>query len=226
MSSGKTITIDVISDTICPWCFIGKRRMEKAITQYKQRPGNEGTKFVIKYHPFLLDPTLTSTPMDKNERYAKKFGPRAQAMMARMQEIALAENLNFSSTGLISQTFDSHRIVKYVSSKLGHDAESIIVEELFKNYFEDGKCISDYDVLADAAVKAGVGKDEARVFLESGEGLDDVKAEIQYAFDEGVSGVPHYSISFGDNAYAVPGAQDVNVFTHVFDKLVKREGSL
>ena len=150
----------------------------------------------------MLIPRQTKA-VSKKERYAKRFGPRAQALQSRMQEIAKSEGLNFKDGGLIAQTFDSHRIIRWaLNVSKSHDVENLVVEELFKNYFgkppfqihvlrrtraklvtlwsmrnhlEEEKNIADFQVLADAVQKAGLNRDDAIKYLESGEGLDEIK---------------------------------------------------
>ncbi|KAI8854697.1 thioredoxin-like protein [Chytridium lagenaria] len=130
-----------------------------------------------------------------------------------MQQVGLAENITFSYGGLIGNTLDSHRLIGWAKGK---NVQYELVEELFKDYFENEKDIADKEVLAEAAVRVGIDKKEAIAFLESKEGTDAVKKNLVKNRNEGIQGVPFYVIN---NKYRVSGAQEPESFIQIFEKL-------
>ncbi|KAG2188012.1 hypothetical protein INT44_000763 [Umbelopsis vinacea] len=210
-----TIKVDIVSDTICPWCFIGKRRLEKAITSYQV--SHPDTKFDIKWHPFELDPTLSKTPANKLERYAAKFGAaKVDGLVEHMKRMGKGDGINFSYGGPIANTIDSHRLIEW-ASKQGKQDE--VIEQLFKLYFEDEGNIGDLDQLADVAGKIGLDKVEALEYLKTDKGTREIKDAILQSQMEGISGVPNFTI---DSKYTLSGAQQPETFLEVFEEVGKR----
>lgn len=137
-------------------CFVGKRRLEKAISSYQT--SHPDTKFDIKWHPFELDPTLTKTPVNKLDRYAAKFGAaRVDSLVEHMKQTGKGDGINFSYGGTIANTIDSHRLIEWATERGEQDE---IVEQLFKLYFEEEGNIADHDQLADVAGKIGLDRAE------------------------------------------------------------------
>jgi predicted DsbA family dithiol-disulfide isomerase len=137
-------------------CFVGKRRLEKAISTYQT--SHPDTKFDIKWHPFELDPTLTKTPVNKLDRYAAKFGAaRVGSLVEHMKQTGKGDGINFSYGGTIANTIDSHRLIEWATEQGKQDE---IVEQLFKLYFEEEGNIADHDQLADVAGKIGLDRAE------------------------------------------------------------------
>ncbi|KAG0270593.1 hypothetical protein BGZ95_001632 [Linnemannia exigua] len=190
--AGKTIKIDIVSDTVCPWCYVGKKRLEKAITAFKSTPEHKDVQFQIDWHPYQLDPSASKVPIKKMDMYASKFGAaRAPLIRDRMIQVGQEEGINFSYNGSVVNTLDSHRLINYATARGKQDE---IVEELFRNYFEEDK------------------------FLASQEGVQEVRDEIQRAKVEGVQGVPNIMI---DNKYVLSGAQEPDTFIDVFNRVAK-----
>ncbi|XWS36857.1 hypothetical protein CRYUN_Cryun20dG0121500 [Craigia yunnanensis] len=155
----KLIRIDVSSDSVCPWCFVGKRNLDKAIAESKDQ-----FEFEIKWHPFFLDPSAPKEGVNKREFYEKKFGSRVQGILARMTEIFRNLGLEYDMSGLTGNTLDSHRLI-YFAGKQGLDKQHNLVEELFLGYFTQGKYIGDREFLLESARKVGV--EGAAEFLEN-----------------------------------------------------------
>eukprot|EP01018_Ginkgo_biloba_P030997 Gb_00212 [translate_table: standard] len=120
----KLIRIDVTSDTICPWCFIGKKRLEEAMNATKDL-----YKFEVKWHPFMLDPNLPKEGLDKNEYHKNKFGYRAQALINTVDQAFQSVGYRFGSGGLIGNTLDSHRLIE-LAGRQGLDKQNAVVENL------------------------------------------------------------------------------------------------
>ncbi|KAK9825745.1 hypothetical protein WJX74_003649 [Apatococcus lobatus] len=205
--AGK-ITVDVVSDTVCPWCFIGKRRLESAI---KRNPGRD---FLVRWHPFQLNPNASAEGVNKLQYYKDKFGEsRTAAMLPRMTETFAQEGLAYSMDGLTGNTLDSHRLIA-AAGQQGPQVQDALVEELFSNYFTQGKYINDPEVLKAAGQKAGVTDSDAVV-----KDKDRLRAEVieeLQSFARGVTGVPYFII---DGKYALSGAQEPAAFEEAFARL-------
>ncbi|CAM6086668.1 unnamed protein product [Calypogeia fissa] len=208
MTKTKTlIRIDITSDTVCPWCFIGKKYLEKAMEQVKDK-----YDFEVKWHPFFLNPNAPKEGVPKLDFYKKKFGDaRIAPILDRVSKVFADLGLKFSAGGKIGNTLDSHRLLE-LAGRQGLDVQNKLVEELFINYFTQEKYIGDKKVLVAAAEKAGV--KGAKEFLDDpNAGLKEVHDEIK-AYARGVTGVPHFMIN---GHYQLSGAQPPEQFIGAFD---------
>ncbi|XP_027349637.1 uncharacterized protein LOC113861184 isoform X2 [Abrus precatorius] len=149
-SEKKHVRIDVSSDTVCPWCCVGKRNLDKAIAASKDK-----YDFEIIWHPFQLTPDAPKEGVDKREFYRSKFGSQSESMAARMSEIFKSVGLEYSLAGLTGNTIDSHRLI-YFSRQQGLDKQHDLVEELNIGYFTQGKFIGDHKFLVESAAKVGI----------------------------------------------------------------------
>ncbi|RIA95425.1 thioredoxin-like protein [Glomus cerebriforme] len=210
----KTVHIDIVSDVICPWCYVGKRRLGEAIKQSRELYPN--FSFEIEWHPYLLDPSLTKEAQSKKERLLKKFGESTfNSNAAILIELGKEIGINFDHDGVVAQTYDAHRLIKYAKSQ-GKQEE--MVEILFHNYHEEGKNPADYDVLSEAAASIGLDKEKVLQFLKSDERMQQVKDEISQALNKGIAGVPYYTIN---NKIEVSGGQEPKVWLEAFEKISK-----
>eukprot|EP00249_Psilotum_nudum_P009035 c21666_g2_i1 orf=204-629(+) len=132
----QLITIDVTSDTVCPWCFIGKRYLERAMDAAK-----DTYNFEVRWHPFLLNPNAPKAGIDKMEYYKTKFGEaRAALIIDRVKKAFSDIGIDFKCGGLTGSTLDSHRLIE-LAGQQGLDKQNALVEELFINYFTQEKYI-------------------------------------------------------------------------------------
>ena len=162
-AAARSVTVDIVSDTICPWCFVGKRRLEAAI---RAVPGLE---YNVRWHPFQLDPTLPAAGVDKMTRYEEKFGKqRIGAMLSQMKEVGRREGIAFDYAGKISNTVDSHCLLEWASQKGGPPLQNALVEQLFRFYFERRGDLGDRAALAREAAAVGLSEAEALEVLSSG----------------------------------------------------------
>ncbi|KAJ7481465.1 thioredoxin-like protein, partial [Mycena latifolia] len=213
------ITIDVTSDSICPFCYVGYKEVTGAIEDAKKE--KLPVDFKLRYKPFSVDPTLSMTePINKYERIKRKLGAsRVDAverdMIARAKEAGIP---NFNYGGLIRQSTDSHRLIGKAYELGGEAKQRAFLEVLFPGYFEHSRDIGDHEFLAEVAVTAGLfpTNAEARAFLASKEGMDEVKNDIKEAQQRGVRGVPHFVFN---KKYAVSGAQGRDGFLNIFRQL-------
>jgi len=205
------ITIDITSDTICPWCFIGKRRLESALKDV------ENVEFKIKWHPFYLDPMAET--QNKMERYRNKFGEgRAEQMMEMMKKTARAVGINMEYGGNVGNTRNSHRLIALADEDA--QLQDRVVNALFHAYFEVNEDISDVDVLSRIGVETGIFKSEqeGKDFFASETGADQVDKSVNLAYRRDISGVPFFVYN---NRYSVEGAQDANVHKNIINKILR-----
>ncbi|XP_010257944.1 PREDICTED: uncharacterized protein LOC104597878 [Nelumbo nucifera] len=201
----KLIQIDVSSDTVCPWCFVGKRNLDKAITSSKDK-----FDFEIRWHPFFLNPSAPKEGVNKAEFYRSKFGSRAEQIKARMTEVFRDHGLDYDMSGLTGNTLDSHRLIAFARHQ-GPDKQRALVEELGLGYFTQGKYIGDREFLVECARKAGV--EGAAEFLEDpNNGLKEVYEELEQ-YSANITGVPYFVIN---GKHKLDGAQSPEVFLKAF----------
>ncbi|KAF9363310.1 hypothetical protein BGX34_004416 [Mortierella sp. NVP85] len=211
-AAAKTIKVDIVSDTVCPWCYIGKKRLETAITSFKSKAENKEVEFEVNWHPYQLDPSASETPVPKMVMYSRKFGQdRAPLIRDRMIQVGKEEGIQFAYDGNIVNTLNSHRLIAYATK---HGKQDEMVNQLFKDYFEENKC-GEIDTLIDSAAKVGLDREKVAQFLKSDEGAQEIKAEINKAKTQGVQGVPFFTIN---GSYSCSGAQEPQTFEALFNK--------
>jgi predicted DsbA family dithiol-disulfide isomerase len=203
--------IDVISDTVCPWCYIGKRRLERAI---KLRPQ---IQFDVRWRPFQLDP---STPPEGFERKAyieRKFGStdKIKPIHTALLEAGKAEGIDFAFDKIARtpNTINSHRLIRWSHSAGVQDA---VVENLFRAYFINGADIGDIKTLAQIGAESGMDHELVEELLNSDADREKVEHEDTMARKIGISGVPTYLVG---GAVLVTGAQDADHIAHVIDRV-------
>ncbi len=193
------INIDVVSDVVCPWCFIGKRRLEKALAAV------QGTPVAVRWRPFQLDPTIPSEGLPREEYLKRKFGPeRIEEIHRSLLTVGALEGIDFRFD-LIKRspnTLDAHRLIRWAADR---SLEEPMVEHLFRVYFTQGGDIGSQRVLGQAAADLGLSREEAEGFLSSEGQREEVRAQIAMFSRIGVTGVPTFIIA---SRYAVVGAQD------------------
>ncbi|KAI1453903.1 DSBA oxidoreductase [Annulohypoxylon moriforme] len=208
------INIKIVSDTVCPWCYIGKKRVDKAIDLYRKvYPNAKDDTFTITWSPFYLDPTSPKVGVPITERMVQRFGPeRLAALQQRLTTLGREEGINFGFRGKVGNTRDSHRLIQLGKTK-GNEVENKVVLELFKSYFESDGDITSHDTLIAAAEKAGLDKTEVKDWLDTGKGGKEVDEEVQEAVAKDIHGVPHFTVQ---GKYEVDGAQDAQAFLEAF----------
>ena len=202
--------VDIWSDIVCPWCYIGKRRFETALKQFEHRGDVQ-----VLHHAFQLNPAAprheTSNRREMLMRKYRLSPEQAAEMDARMTETAAAEGLTFHLDGMLTgNTLDAHQLVHLGLERGRQDA---IVERLFRAYFTEQRSIFDPASLVPLAIDAGLDPEEAAATLAENRYADTVIADIDVARRLGVSGVPFFVF---DERYGVSGAQSPDVFLDVF----------
>jgi predicted DsbA family dithiol-disulfide isomerase len=217
-----TVTVEVWSDVVCPWCYIGKRKFASGLAQAEAELAAAGVEvdFDVSYHPYQLDPTAAPGAAGPViDAYAKKFGgpEQAAAIIANVSERAAEVGLDFRmDRALRANTLLAHRMIWLAGESDSPVAQDVMKERLLQAYFHDGLNIGDPDVLADCAAEVGFDRDSAYDFLASGRGTDEVRAELDVAHDNGITAVPTYVLN---GQWAVPGAQEPETFAQVLRKM-------
>ncbi|KAJ1814370.1 hypothetical protein LPJ56_003057 [Coemansia sp. RSA 2599] len=212
MASARSLHINIVLDTICPWCYVGKRRIERAISMARSKWSDFEAS--IDYMPYQLDSAM-GIGLSKEEVYRKKFGDRITAMHERLLDVGKEEGIAFKFGGNMSNTLDSHRLIDYARLE-GSETEEKVVSSILKRYFELEQDIGQMDVLLDAAADGGLDRDRTRKYLESDDGVDSVKQKIKNSQRLGITGVPFYIIN---DRYGISGAETPETFIQVFEKI-------
>lgn len=197
--------IDIYSDIVCPWCFVGKRRLERALNEFK-----DVMTVKVTWHPFQLNPTMPSDGMDRTAYLKAKFG--SLEAFGRMEEQLLAAGaeegipFTFEKIQRTPNTFAAHRLVWY-AEQLGRQDSA--VESLFRGYFTEGADIGSMSVLGQLAGRAGLDVAAVESFLHSEDGTAEVKAEEAVGRRLGIRGVPYFVLN---GSSAISGAQPPDIF--------------
>ena len=198
----KKVEIDVVSDVMCPWCLIGKRRLEKALTML------DGIEVEVRWRPYQLDSTLPEKGKDRQQYLEDKFGGPEQAreIYGRIEEAGKSEGIDFAfdKIKVAPNTLNAHRVIRWAANG-GEEAQQKIVERLFELFFVEGANIGDPAVLLEAAGTVGMNVEVMETLLPTDADRKEVQNEIEAARKMGVTGVPCFIIN---NKYAVMGAQE------------------
>ncbi|KAF9049530.1 thioredoxin-like protein [Hymenopellis radicata] len=215
----QKITLDITSDSICPWCCIGFRHVQLAMKQIRESGLN--VEFEIEFHPFMLDASLPPSPgYNKRAWYASRLGAsRIKAAEEQMVALGLSEGVRLNYDGQVSNTLDSHRIIAKARQLGGQNAQVKVMEACWKAYLENADDIGDSNILAEQVAATGVmTKQEVLVFLATNELKVQIQQTIQNSQLNGVSGVPYTLIN---KKYALTGAQPASSFYRIFNEIVR-----
>ncbi|MEV4654590.1 DsbA family oxidoreductase [Micromonospora sp. NPDC049301] len=205
--------IEIYADVVCPWCYIGKRRLEEALASY------DGD-VTVRYRPFQLDPSPVAEPRPLVEAMAAKFGgpERARQMFAHVTQVAAGDGLRLDfDRAVIANTFDAHRLVSYATD---HGRAADMVEALYQAHFTQGVDVGSREALATLAGGIGLDAADVRRFLDSDERTADIAAELAAARELGVTSVPTFVLA---GKYAVTGAQEAQTLLAALAEVEQRE---
>jgi predicted DsbA family dithiol-disulfide isomerase len=206
-----SLTVDVTSDVICPWCYVGKRRLEKAVAALG---GEQPVR--VRWHPFQLNPQMPKGGMDRKEYRSAKFGSweRSLALDAQVTAAGKAEGIPFAHDKIerTPNTLDAHRLIRLADTLGVQDA---VVEAVFRAYFTEGRDISDVAVLLDVVAGAGLDRSQGEALLKGEADIEAVRGEEADAQRRGVTGVPFFVIN---NAAALSGAREPSAFLAAFER--------
>lgn len=206
-----TVRIDVWSDVICPWCYLGARRLDRALDQLGWRDEVE-----VHWRAFQLDPSASAEPGDLRRALERKYGPGAfDSMTRRLTALGAAEGIDYRfDRALRVNTLDAHRLLAWAGT-LGTEEQGALGDRLFRAYFTEGANVADHDALARLAGESGLDADEAAEVLATGAFAGDVQADLDAARDRDIHGVPNFVI---EDRLSIPGAQEVETMVMLLER--------
>lgn len=211
--------IDIWSDVICPWCYLGKRRLDMALEQLDVVDEVE-----IRWRAFQLDPTATAEPSDLRASIDRKYGPGSfEGMTTRLGNLGAEVGIGyrFDIAKRVS-TIDAHRLSAWAWEAGGAEAQGAVVERLFVAYFEEGANIADATLLASVATEVGLDHETASEVVAGDAFADEVSADLQGARQRELTGVPAFVV---EDRLLIPGAQDVETFVSLIGRARERFAS-
>ncbi len=210
--------VEIWSDVVCPWCYIGKRRFESAVAQFESATGET---VEIRYRSYMLDPGAPTEGRPVREVYEKKFGgpDAAEAILSRVTNEAAIEGIEFNmDIAVRANTLSAHRLLVLAEH---HNCQVVLKERLMRAYFTEGVDVGNIEKLIEYGVEAGIDIETVRSWLEGNDGLDDVNQSLDVAIENGFSGVPTYVVN---RRMAIPGAQSVDTFVDILNKIATTSG--
>ncbi|OYX45472.1 MAG: polyketide biosynthesis protein [Rhodobacterales bacterium 32-67-9] len=207
------IRLDIISDIACPWCYVGKAYLDRALEAHPDHP------FTVEWHPFQLNPEMPKAGMDRRDYMEAKFGGkdgevRAYAPLVEHAAAAGVE-LNLDRIARQANTLDAHRLIHWAGLE---GRQTPMVAALFRALWRDGRDVGDPEVLAEIAGEVGLDRAMVRRLLDGDADAEDIRARDAHARARGVSGVPTFII---DNRYAVQGAQPTSNWLRIIDEAIQ-----
>jgi len=207
-----TVKLDILSDPICPWCYIGKANLDKALAQIPDHP------FVIEWHPFQLNPDMPIDGMDRRAYLEGKFGGKEAAVAAYAPVVEHAQNagltINFESMERTPNTLNAHRLIHWAGIE---NKQTQAVDALFQAYFVGARDIGNPEVLGDIADNIGMDASVVQKLLATDNDTDEIKSRDAHSRQMGVSSVPTFIV---DNKHAVPGAQPPELWLKVIGEIM------
>jgi predicted DsbA family dithiol-disulfide isomerase len=205
------IKLDILSDPICPWCYIGKSWLDRALAKHPDHP------FAVEWHPFQLNPDMPREGMDRRAYLEAKFGGKDRAAEVYAKIAAAAESagleIDWSTITRTPNTLDAHRLIHWAGIE---GRQTPVVSFLFQAYFREGRDIGDPAELLSVADKAGMDVEMTRTLLEGDADLDEIRSRDAHARGRGVTGVPTFVVA---NTHVVPGAQRPELWEKVIADL-------
>ena len=209
------IKLDIISDPICPWCYIGKTHLDKALADHADHP------FVIEWHPFQLNPDMPKEGMDRRAYLEGKFGGKEGAVTAYAPVVEHAQaaglKINFEDMKRTPNTIDAHRLIHWAGIE---GRQTAAVSALFNAYFVEARDIGDAEVLADIADTIGMDAAIVAKLLKTDADIDDIRKRDAHSRQMGVNSVPTFIVA---GKHAVPGAQPPELWSKVIAELTQAE---
>lgn len=207
----QTITLDILSDPICPWCYIGKANLDAALAEIPDHP------FVIQWHPFQLNPDMPGGGMDRRTYLENKFGGQEGAVRAYAPVVEHAEAaglvINLDAMTRTPNTIDAHRLIHWAGIE---HKQTAAVDALFQAYFVEGRDIGDHEVLADIADGIGIDASVIMRLLASDSDREDIANRDRHSREMGITSVPTFIVA---GKHAVPGAQPPELWQKVIREL-------
>ncbi|MEX5596586.1 DsbA family oxidoreductase [Pseudophaeobacter sp. C1-32P7] len=214
MTSLPSVKLDILSDPICPWCYIGKTHLDKALAEIPNHP------FVIEWHPFQLNPDMPREGMDRRAYLEAKFGGKEGAVRAYAPIVEHAEqaglSIDFEGMKRTPNTLNAHRLIHWAGTE---GKQTAAVDALFEAYFVKALDIGDPEILADIAEEIGMERDVMLKLLETDNDLEAIQSRDAHSRKMGVNSVPTFVVA---NQHAVPGAQPPELWKEVIADIMSQ----
>jgi predicted DsbA family dithiol-disulfide isomerase len=209
--------VEIYSDVVCPWCYIGERRFARALAAYAG-----ADRVDVVFRPYQLDPNAPAKAVPVKEYLRRRFGGRVDEMLARVSENARGEGIVMDWDRALSvNTFTAHRLLRLAEREYGAPVQRALAEKLFASHFSEGGDVSDHELLASLAESVGLDPDRVRTYLATGEGEAETRAEIEEARRLGITAVPTFVF---EGKWAVQGAQPASVFLGALEEVAAEIG--
>ncbi len=213
--------VEIWSDVVCPWCYIGKVRFDKAVATLRSKGVTEDINVVFK--SYQLDPTApTDSAQPVVDAYAKKFGgsERAVQILQHVTRVAAEDGIEFNmDIAVRANTIECHRALHWALHTVDVNAQITLKERLLKAYFTDGSNVGDRAVIVECANEVGLDGNSLATWLNTDAGYADVTADLEGAAMRDITAVPSFVIN---DQFLIPGAQDPEVFVNVIEKILSR----
>ena len=210
--------VEIYSDVVCPWCYIGERRFARALAAFPQ-----GEAVEVVYRPYQLDPGAASAPAPLLGALERKFGARARGMVQHVTATAKAEGIDIAWEDAVSaNTLTAHRLMWLAEREYGAATQRVLAEKLFEAHFTRGGDVGDRGLLAELAAACGMDAERVGAYLASDEGVAETRRAIAEAQQLGVRAVPTFVL---DGKYVVEGAQPMSTFLRVLEEVAARSGA-
>ena len=220
MSDTPVISVDIVSDVVCPWCIIGFKKLEQAMNRFEGR-----ARFELAWHAFELNPAMPPEGQDINEHMAQKYGATPEQSKANRQRLkdagaGLDFEFNYHDGMKMVNTFDAHRLLHWAGET---GKQTALKLALFKAHFTDGRDVNDHETLIEIATNVGLDEKRARDLLGSDLYAADVRAVEEEWQDRFITGVPAFIFN---KKFMVPGAQDSDTFANIIEnKLLAKQAA-
>ncbi|KAF2462225.1 thioredoxin-like protein [Lineolata rhizophorae] len=226
---GYDSQISFTLDTICPWTYLAKRRLSKALDQVRSSNPSSPVTFHVKFMPYQLYPDASKEGEAKYSWYKRaKYNDSEEKMkmyMTLMSAYGANEDIDFKFGGTVANTLDAHRLIQWVQEENGEEQASKVVDSLYSQYFENEKHPSASETLLKAATDAGIPENKAKGFIDDEyEGLLDVKMLIREQAANGVDAVPHVIVEGKRRDFTLEGAKDVEEYVKTLEQVIKESG--
>ena len=220
MDAKPTLTVDIVSDVVCPWCIIGYKQLTRAADMIADR-----ADIAVRWHPFQLAPGLSQGGQAISDYMQERYGAtpeQGRGNRARITEIgrSLGIDFRYSEQGRIYNTHKAHQLLSWAADS---GRQTALKLALFKAYFTDQRAIDDDAELLTIVAEVGLDTNEAQAALSSGRFAEVVDREVSYWQDQNVTGVPAFIVNA---KYMIPGAQDADTFVQVLEKVIEKEAAV
>jgi predicted DsbA family dithiol-disulfide isomerase len=208
--------IEIYSDIVCPWCYIGERRLERALAALPPRERIE-----VVFRPYQLDSNAPETAVPLTQYLERRFGGRKDGMLDAVNHAAEGEGIAIAwNRALSANTRTAHRLLQWALREGGPEVQRKLANELFALHFTRGGNVADVEQIAAVAASVGLDANRARAYLASDEGVRELEAEFDKARELGIASVPTFVI---DGRYAIQGAQPVSAFVRILEQVLSTQ---